>query len=65
MGLTQALTDTALAARRGEDLRWYCAVGMRGYLKGCARGRTLRLDKMAPLFDAARGATGFAGEGKD
>jgi hypothetical protein len=60
MGLTQALTGTALAARTEDDSRLHGDVAMTGYLKGCVRGRTLRLGKATPLFDGALGATGFA-----
>ena len=43
MGLTLALTGTALAPRSGEEFRLNYDVGMKDYLKGCVRARTLRL----------------------
>ena len=57
-GLTLALTGTALAARSWEAIRLNYDVGTMGYLKGCVRGRTLRLGKMTlMLFAVTHGAT--------
>ncbi len=63
--LTQALTGTALAARSWEHVRLNYDVGTMDYLKGSVRGRTLRLGKTTPLFDGARGVTGFAAMERD
>ena len=50
MGLTPALTDTALAAQPEEGNRWNLDIGIMDDLKGCVQGRTLWLGKTIPLF---------------